>query len=207
MFIFLKSLLVIHILAGYMALVCGAAAMITRKGGKRHRKWGRVFYYSMIAVSVTAIILAFARDIYFLLYIGIFVFYQNHGGWRALRNKSLVPGFTDWVILCAAFVNGIAMIYTAEIVLLVFGGISMVLVTSDLRLYIPAVRGKKLPPKAWLAKHIGMMMGAYIGTFTAFLVVNVKVVQPYWILWLAPTVLLVPLMRYWTWKYTIKPTK
>ncbi len=196
--------LVIHIVAGYLALTAGAIAMLTQKGGKRHRAWGRLFYYSMIAVAVSALVSSFTKEIYFLFFIGVFVFYQNHGGWRALQNKSLVPNFTDWFILTIAFANGLAMIASGEVVLLVFGIISMVLVATDLRLYILTLRNKELPKKAWLAKHIGMMMGAYIGTFTAFLVVNIKMVQPYWLLWLAPTILLVPLMQYWTWKYTKK---
>ena len=199
--IFLQYTLVLHILSGYTALMCGAVAMSTVKGGKRHRKWGLVFYYSMIVVSATAIVMAFAKNIDFLLYIGIFVLYQNFGGRKALRNKSQIPDIIDWVILAIAFVNGVAMMYTMEIVLLVFGGITMVLVATDLRLYIPALRGKKHPPKAWLSKHIGMMMGAYIGTLTAFLVVNVQF-QPHWIVWLGPTIILVPLMRFWTVKYT-----
>ena len=49
-----------------------------------------------------------------------------------------------------------------------------------------------------------MMMGAYIGAITAFLVVNIHDFEPAWLIWLLPTFILVPLMRFWTWKYAKK---
>lgn len=49
-----------------------------------------------------------------------------------------------------------------------------------------------------------MMVVAYISAFTAFLVVNVQFYGPNWVIWLAPTFIFVPLMRYWTNKYARK---
>jgi hypothetical protein len=55
----------------------------------------------------------------------------------------------------------------------------------------------KKPEKSnyWLKIHVGNMMGSYIGAATAFLVNQTdKIPLPPTVLWLAPTVLIVPLM-------------
>ena len=195
-----SALLALHIFAGYLALSAGAASMLARKGQSLHRQTGKIFYYSMLGVSASAISLSLAKGIPFLLFVGIFVLYQNYSGCRALRHKSLRPNRLDWAMLAAAFVNALFMLRTMNIVLLVFGAITLLLAFNDLKTYRAVLLGRRLPKLRWLSRHIGMMTGVYIGTLTAFLVVNVQL-QPYWALWLAPTAVFVPLMRYWTWKF------
>lgn len=195
----------VHILSGYLALSCGAILMLGPKGNKLHRKLGRVFFYSMLGVCFSSIYLAVAKDIPFLFYIGIFVFYQNYAGFQSARNKTLKPGLLDGLVLLIALINGLLMISTLDVVLMVFGGISLFLVAGDLKIYYTLYRKGEISRLSWLARHIGMMLGAYIGAITAFLVVNVKTFEPAWAIWLAPTLLLVPLMQYWVWKYTRKP--
>jgi cadmium resistance protein CadD (predicted permease) len=95
---------------------------------------------------------------------------------------------------------------TLNTVLLVFGSISVYLSIGDIIMYTKVLRGKQLKGTHWLARHIGMMMGAFIATVTAFVVVNIRFVQPEWIPWLLPTALGVPLMQYWIWKYTRRTT-
>jgi hypothetical protein len=100
-----------------------------------------------------------------------------------------------------AAINGVVMVATFNPVLLVFGAISIFLVLQDINTQLLLRKAKELRKLSWLRKHIGMMMGAYIGTLTAFLVVNINDFQPAWLLWLLPTFILVPLMRFWTKKY------
>jgi uncharacterized membrane protein YoaK (UPF0700 family) len=50
-----------------------------------------------------------------------------------------------------------------------------------------------------IAKHLSFMLGASIGTVTAFLVTNFQL-QPAIILWLGPTLLLTPYIFYWNYK-------
>jgi hypothetical protein len=52
-----------------------------------------------------------------------------------------------------------------------------------------------------------MMLGAYISTATAFLVVNITMINYPWVTWLVPTFIGTPLIVYWTNKYTIKNKK
>jgi hypothetical protein len=55
----------------------------------------------------------------------------------------------------------------------------------------------------WLPNHITRMMGAMIASYTAFLVVNVKM-QPAWVLWLLPTLIGSGLITYYLRKFAPK---
>src|SRR5687767_2144122 len=54
-------LLPIHIVAGMLAIVLGAVALIVKKGGTAHRRSGMLFVYAMIVMGVTASILEFLQ--------------------------------------------------------------------------------------------------------------------------------------------------
>src|SRR4051812_101788 len=96
-----KISLVLHIVSGFLALSCGTFAVIARKGSPSHIRSGRIFYYSMLLVSVSALLLSGYKQNLFLFCIGIFSFYQNYAGARAVRNKSLLPSLADYAVLTA----------------------------------------------------------------------------------------------------------
>lgn len=204
--ILIKIVLILHIIAGNVALISGAISMISKKGNAVHKRFGKIFFYAMMIITVTALFLSIAKSSEFLLYVGIFVFYQIYSGFKAIKNKSLRHNWLDGIIILAAFINGIAMVASGAIVLMVFGGITFLLMFTEWQVFSAYRKGKELPRLSWLAKHIGMMTGSYIGAFTAFLVVNIQF-EPGWVIWLAPTVVFVPLMQYWTWKFTKKPLR
>lgn len=188
--------LTLHVISGYSALTAGGFAIAARKGGRTHRMTGKIFFYAMLGVSLTALYISVVKSNTFLLHVGIFSFYQVYGGWRVLRQRDHLAAWFDWLLVIVAGINGMAMVATLNVVLMVFGAISLSLVWGDIRLHSKAARGKAIPPTAWLKKHIGMMMGAFIATITAFLVVNITEVQPYWLVWLTPTFVLVPVLIY-----------
>lgn len=196
--------LILHIISGFTALLFGTIIMAIKKGGKRHVLLGRIFFWSMMVVVFSALFLALSKNNGFLLGVGIFVFYQAFAGMKSGNRKNLSPKVLDVIVLFVAFANAVFMTTTGNIVLIVFGIISFALIFQDLRIYYRIYKNKEIPHLAWLSRHIGMMVGAYIGTFTAFLVVNVQLSSNQWIVWFAPTLILVPLMRYWNRKYTKK---
>lgn len=200
--LFLAIVLVIHIVSGFLALGVGLAAILSGKGRRVHRLSGRTFFYLMLCVAFSALVLSLIKLNLFLLLIAGFAFYQNVNGYRAIHNKSLRPTWIDWSVTATGLVTGIFMILTLNTVLLVFGGLSLFLAFSDMRTYNRVLNNKPIPKLEWLSRHIGMMMGAYIATVTAFVVVNVQHFEPAWLPWLAPTIVGVPLMRYWDWKFT-----
>lgn len=198
------SLLVMHIVAGFSALAVGTSILIVKKGNELHRKMGLLFFYAMVIVGVTAVIMSTYRHSLFLFCIGIFSLFQIHFGRQSIQNKSLKPSWFDHVVTVIGISNGIVMVTQGNVVLLVFGIIQLQLCFTVVWTAIKLVQKKEIHPKAWLRQHIGMMMGSYIATFTAFMVVNLNDVQPQWIVWLGPTALLVPLMQYWTWRFARK---
>jgi len=202
--LFYEIALVIHIISGFSALVAGLLAIISKKGKNLHLKTGSAFYYSMLLVAVTSVSISILKSNMFLLHIGIFSFFMVYSGHQSIKNKSLKPGLIDWVVFIIAVVNSAFMIYSLQVILIVFGGIGLSLAITDLRIFISVLQKKEIAKNQWLLRHIGMMLGSYIATFTAFLVVSLNAFSYGWVVWLMPTIIGTPLIIYWTMKYSIK---
>ena len=201
------SALILHILSGFTALLTGTAIMFLRKGGVLHRRSGIVFFIALIAVSISAFTLSMIRPDPFLFMIGAFTLYQGLSGYRAVKFRLRRTGVWDLLITLLGAVNATAMCSSGQLVLMVFGGISAFLVIGDLRLYALTLRNKPVPKLTWLQRHIGHMMGSYIATITAFLVVNFSSTPLGMVVWFAPTAVLVPLIFIWTRRYVARPPK
>lgn len=196
--------LLLHVLTGMTAFVTGLTAIVARKGNKWHIISGRIYFYSMLIVAVSAIFISIYRENIFLLAIGVFAFYMTWAGFSSIRNKSLKPKLFDWTLLVLGMITAGFMIYTLNTILVVFGGIFAASTIGDLRVFILSSRNKEIPKNQWLVRHIGMMMGSYIATTTAFIVTNIKTFEPAWLPWLLPTILGTPLIVYWTRKVVSK---
>jgi hypothetical protein len=202
-----RTLLTLHIAAGFIALFSGLLAIVVSKGSRLHARCGTLFHHAMVAVALTAVALSALKGGRFLLHIGLFALYQVHAGRRSIRNKGLRPAAQDWAGLALGGGNGVLMLATGNVVLLVFGGISTALALTDLRLFVRALRGQALPPLAWLRRHIGMMLGTYIATTTAFLLTLMRHQDVGWPHFLAPTIIGVPFIAYATWRFTVRRSK
>jgi hypothetical protein len=192
----LKILLYTHIAGGALALLTGAVSILTKKGGKLHRKSGLVFFYSMLAVALSAFIISIVKDIPFLLAISVFSFYLNYTGYRSLKNKTGKYEWYDWGITLLSVLTAAYMIYTTTVVLMVFGALLCLII---LRNSYPQFKGEEKIREASKKKvllHLGNMSGTYIATVTAFLVVNVNFVKPGWLVWLLPTAVGLPFIFY-----------
>ncbi len=198
---FFQTILVIHIVAGFTALLSGAVAMGVVKGSFLHKRSGKIFFYAMLFACGSSLLLAWFKENDFLFQIGVFTAYQNLSGERALRNKRLMPAARDLGLTLIGGVNGLWMLFSSQPVLIVFGMLSLFLVIGESHVFYKVYRGQDIAGNAWLRKHIGMMLGAYIGTLTAFLVVNTSGNLPSLLVWLTPTIVLVPLLIYWSRKY------
>jgi uncharacterized membrane protein len=54
----LLILIALHVACGVVAVACGAGAMLTRKGSRRHRRFGRAYVIVLVLLCGTAAVLA-----------------------------------------------------------------------------------------------------------------------------------------------------
>jgi uncharacterized membrane protein len=119
----------LHIIAGFMALVVCWIPMLTRKGGKTHVRFGWVYVAAMAAVAVSAWYMgiwritldAFSTEetvafAWFLIFIALLSSASAWYGIRVLRykqRKSAHRGVLDIVIPLALVLFGIGVVHTA----------------------------------------------------------------------------------------------
>src|SRR5271163_703165 len=99
--VYLRMLLAVHIACGVSAFICAPVALVTAKGGKTHRRWGKIYFWAMAGVGITALILSLALPIFFLAMVAVFSFYAAFAAYRILSLKDLYkgqrPGAIDWL--------------------------------------------------------------------------------------------------------------
>jgi uncharacterized membrane protein len=200
---FLSLVLYLHIAAGFTALVTGLIPMFSKKGGKVHILWGKVYFWAMFVVALTALLrFKMKLNLIFLAGIAIFSFYNTFTGVRLTQRKDVIkPSFLDYFANTLAILSAFVMLYFAyyafkientfySVLFSIFGIFVFVLSFEDLRIF----RGKKMidntdkpvPVRYWFQNHISRMGGSYIATVTAFLVVNNPPFIPGLVAWLAP---------------------
>lgn len=191
--------LAIHIVAGTIALISGAINMIGRKGGIRHRKAGKVFAISMYAVALSSLILSLVIESLFFFCLGIFTFYMTWNGQRAAKYRTVHLRPFDLAVLLIGLINTAVMLFKGSPILIGLGILSAVLVIGEIRIFVRLRNGWIAPGNAWLRRHIGMIIGSYIATCTAFLVVNSSGGPwPAWFPWALPSMIGVPMIVYWS---------
>jgi len=206
---FIRISLIIHITAGCAALLTGLGAILLRNNVKRHRPFGKIYFWCMTVVFITAVYISAYHKGLFLFCVAFFTYYSCITAFRSLKLKKLhagqKPHWVDWFIEglfgfthIGFVVLGIYLIASHRTE---FGIISLVFGTLGLRgnqLNIRRLRGNVEHSNYWLLAHIGGMLGSYIGAVTAFMVNNNNrfIHLPQIVAWLGPAVLLVPLIIY-----------
>jgi len=206
-----------HIVAGFVALCAGAGALVTEKGGDRHRFAGRIYVRAMgVVVGTVPLLLAFDPTDFgrqFLLLVAVFSGYLVFSGYRVLSRKRPAAeahtvdwGVAGFVVFASLGLVGWGAIIVAGqsqgpfadigVVMVVFGLIGGGLGLADLRGFRSADRRDP-----WIADHLSRMIAGYIATVTAVSVVNLTGVLPGFVVWLWPTAVGVPLIWFWQAEY------
>ncbi|MBL7944845.1 MAG: hypothetical protein JNN32_02200 [Flavobacteriales bacterium] len=206
----------IHIAAGFIALFVAPIAMVVRKGSDQHRLWGKVFFYAMAVVAITAIVVGVWKNNLFLAMLAVLSFHLVASGYRSLYHKRLhegqKPDTMDVVVQgTAGVVNGGLFIWgfvnillgnrgSGTILFLAFGLIGSLLVWRNLQRFYKRSHEKH----EWLYAHMSGFLGGYIATVSAFSAVNFTFIKPVWLQWLWPTLVGTPLIILWTNHYRKK---
>ena len=197
-----QILLPLHILAGTIALLCAALAVSSEKGKKTHVLSGKTYFWSMVAIFLTAVPMSIINNNIFLFLIAVFSFYLAFAGMRFARNRKGIAITLDWIAVSLMILSGLGMWILAAIyfmndnsqyiVLLVFGFLAVFLGHGDYKSH----KDKTATGKERIAKHLTNMMGGTIAVITAVLVVNPPS-NPEWVWWVLPTALIVPVIFWW----------
>jgi uncharacterized membrane protein len=201
--VWIKTLLGVHIAAGSTAFVMAPLALIAAKGGKAHRRWGKIYFWSMAVVAATAMILALYRPIIFLALVAVFSFYAAFSAYRVLYYKKLAAGEKvsplDWWAAIFTFVSSLtlallgifkpAVVQQLSIPAIVFGIIGMLLAVKSIRMFLRPPQEKMF----WWYTHLSNMLASYIAAWTAFSVTTIgRFFHGSWIIWVLPTAIGVP---------------
>ena len=160
--------IVVHVMAGLTAIVCGTVAIVSRKGGSVHIRAGWVFIYAYIVLVVTAVIgVAIFEFRSFLAVATIASSYDVFAGYRSLHLRGRRPLFIDLALSVVALLAPLAFVFAMRalhkpwypaLIWSVLGGL-MGLAAYDL---IRAILPMSWLRRIWLKEHVYKMMAAYI---------------------------------------------
>ena len=198
----MQYLLVAHIFAGCISLIAAVFAVVSSKGKQAHILAGRTYFWGMAVIFLTAIPMSISSSNVFSFLIAIFSFYLAYAGMRFARNRTGTANLFDWVAVGLMVFSGLAMWFLAlvyfmnnnsqYITLTVFGFIAISLGYMDFRSY----RNKSAIGKQRIARHLTNMLAGTIAVITAVLVTNLSI-EPVFILWILPTIIISPLIFWW----------
>jgi uncharacterized membrane protein len=189
----------LHVAAGTVVLAVAPAAMIVRKGGAWHRRWGIAFALAMVFVLASAAFMWESHGHLFLLFLDAVSAYLVFAGYRTIARRrrrtrdaradridALAAG---GVAACAAALAGIGAYARGPLmrelagVLLALAAIAAAFAYLDLK----ALAERKQSRLGSLLVHLSAMIAAYISAVTAFVVINAHGV-PMTLRWLVPSV-------------------
>ncbi len=204
----IQTILFLHILAGVAALAAAGVAVGSAKGGRLHRRSGKIYTLAMLFVGLSALVLAVLDPNPFLFAVGMFSLYLVFTGWRAAIIRDGRPRRLDHAGGAVMALSGLGMlgwgaqgllvgIGAQPVILVAFGSIGLTMALSD---WHDWARGP-VTGKARIARHLGRMLGGTIATVTAAGVVNLGFL-PDLVVWLGPTALIVPVIFWWSARVT-----
>lgn len=204
----INSLLFVHVTAGVLTLLAGPAAILSNTNQLRwHRLSGKVFFFAMLVTCFSSILTYFRHPekIFYQFLLGI-AFVVLGGLLRGVRAVTIMkngrPGVFDFLYTLLLGITGTWMLYMAVTLFMegtgiafpilfgVFGGGAVHDALKNFHIF----SGKKMMSGTdWLQLHLNSMIGAFIASTTAF-TVNTAHYLPWFVQWFGPTVLLVPVM-------------
>ena len=203
-------LLIIHIATGMLSLGLGLYVLTAKKGDNVHKKVGNIYFIAMMVNSITAIPMSYLHPNLFLFLIAVWTLYMLLTGKRYLSLKSSLDiKNKDWLLLTISAAAAIVFLFLGINLLINKNSFGIVVISFALLMTMMVVqdymnyKGKSKIKNFWISTHIQRMVGSYISTTTAFLVVN-NTFMPDVIAWLLPTIVFTPLLIRWVRKWEVR---
>jgi uncharacterized membrane protein len=176
---------VVHVAFGTLALGMGLVALLVRKGGRLHLRFGRVFLWCLAVVIATAIlgVVAFGFRA-FLGVITLLAAYQGYYGYRTLQTRSTGPQAQDAIVsivglaavaLFLWFLESTRTPWSPVVVYPTLGTLGAVALYDLVRFAFP----KRWLQHTWFYEHLIKMLGAYNAVVSAFAGTVLAAWQPY----------------------------
>lgn len=207
--LWLDGVLAVHVASGGICLLAAPVALAMTKGSPRHRRWGRIYFWSMMAVAATALTAALYRPIPFLALLAVLSFYLAFSGYRVLSLKALARGGSagafDWLAALAAFAASATLAATGMAhtgvergpITIVLGAAGMLASGADLRRFLR----RPADPAFWVRVHLQKFLASYVAILTAFSAVVLGEFLPGLVVWLWPIALGLPVIAAATWYF------
>ena len=182
-----RSIVLVHILCGVVALATFWMAGLSRKGSPFHKASGKAYLMSMIGIVASSVVLAgfaLSRELYviatFLGYLVVITATAMALGWLALRRKRDQAAYRGAGYRASAVANvasGLAVlafgVQQGQPLLMGFSWVGILIGGQMLwRAWKPLAEAKW-----WLREHIGAMLGCGVATHVAFLGIGMR---PVW---------------------------
>ncbi len=188
----------LHVVAGMLVLVVAPAALLVRKGGRWHRRWGFVFAAAMALVIATAAVMWIPHGHLFLLFLDVMSAYLIFAGLRVIargrrKARNRVADGVDLAAAAAVLASGCTLIAIAASantplmrnlapVLVALSAIGAAFAALDIK----ALGARSRSRLGSLLFHLSAMIGAYVSAVTAFCVINFHAV-PMPLRWFVPS--------------------
>ncbi len=171
------QVLLVHAILGGIIFIIGLLQFVLKRGGKLHRVFGRIYFYSWIGLLLTG---AYLAELLITI-IGIFGFYYVLTGTRfAMRKDKPVQLFDKGVMLAGGLFSLSLLGYAAKIltsnnqsfgiIALVFGLLFGMSASQDISKYIfgKPLQKKDFGKMNWFFEHSNRMIISYIAAVSAF---------------------------------------
>jgi uncharacterized membrane protein YozB (DUF420 family) len=168
-----SPLLVLHICAAVITVPSGWAALIFRKGSRRHRAAGNAFFISMVIMSASGAYMGFMKQQTINVVVGVLTFYLVATAWAAVKRKEGETGLFEFAaMLVASTVGASGLIFGSQaansatglkdgfpaVGYFVFGSVALFSAAGDVRMFLRGgVSGRQR-----IARHLWRMCFALL---------------------------------------------
>jgi hypothetical protein len=205
-----KLVLLLHILAGTTTLIAGPVAIFYNfRDVRRHRRAGKIFFYAMVVVCLTAaagvirqpdavffqFLLGVAAVVLAGVLRGVRAIHFMHGRPLAAIDyayTALLGVFALYMLALGAWHLQRGTMVAFPILFAVFGLGAAFDMRRNRKLFRHFNTVEKM---TWYRLHVSSMLAAFTASTTAFTVVSMSFL-PWFVQWFGPTLLLLPLQFY-----------